>query len=134
MSRTSMLTEEQAAEIRARIKRHQAWLGDRTSYYPHEVPEDAQVTNEERSDLEVFEFITNPPAKYVLYIDTGFKLARTWTGAKLGYVVFGRTWTDNFGGLRTSIQVWAINGKRYVGTYYRSSGDYARVKLAKHQG
>lgn len=88
-------------------------------------------TNEERSAVEVYEFCTNPPQTYFLYINCTKKEATTWTGDKLGSVSFGSEWRDNFGGKRVPITVYAINGKRYHGTYYKSSGDYARIKLCK---
>lgn len=94
---------------------------------------DRSPTNEERSAVEVYEFVTNPPDKYFLYINCTKRIATTWTGDKLGDVSFGSEYRDNFGGKRVPITVYAINGKRYHGTYYKSSGDYARIKLAKGQ-
>lgn len=88
------------------------------------------MTNEERSALEVSEFKANLPDKYFLYIDENEKTATTWTGEKLGNVVFGREWCDNFGGKRQSIRIHAINGHEYAGTYFKSSGNYARVRRA----
>jgi hypothetical protein len=37
------------------------------------------------------------------------------------------------GDKRQPIDIYAINGKKYHGTYYKSSGDYARVKLYANQ-
>ena len=92
---------------------------------------DRSPTNEERSAVEVYEFCTDPPDKYFLYINCTKKEATTWTGDKLGTVAFGCEFRDNFGGKRVPITVYAINGKKYHGTYYKSSGDYARIKMAK---
>jgi hypothetical protein len=90
-------------------------------------------TNDERSAAELYEFVTNPPDKYFLYIDEAKRIATTWTGEKLGTVGFGREYRDNFGGKRVPISVYAVNGRTYHGTYFKSSGDYARVKMAKQK-
>jgi hypothetical protein len=88
-------------------------------------------TNEERSAVEVYEFLHNPPEKYFVYINRTKREATTWTGEKLGTVGFGTEYRDNFGGKRVPITVYAINGAKYHGTYYASSGDYARIKMSK---
>jgi len=135
-----MLTPAQAADIRAKIDRFEAWLGDRRSYRPEEVPADLpQVSNEDRSALEVFDFVNDPPRRYFLYIKEGNPAqaaplvgqATTWTGDRLGYVRFGRSWRSNMGDTRVPVTITAINGRVYVGTYFKSAGDYARVRLAK---
>lgn len=123
------ISAETANDIRARLCAFSDWLGDRTSYHPSEVPAHLKpVTNEERSALEIFEFLRDKPEKYFLYISRDKGLATTWTGDELGRVTFGRTYRDNFGGERVAITVHAISGDTYHGTYYKSSGDYARVK------
>jgi hypothetical protein len=88
-------------------------------------------TNEERSAVEVYEFCTDPPKQYFLYINCTKKEATTWMSDKLGNVRFGTSYKDNFGGQRVPITIAAINGKKYHGTYYKSAGDYARVKMYK---
>lgn len=119
------------------------WRGDRQSW--KEVPAEVNITNEQRAQIEVYEFVHHPPEKYFLYCS--FKrekgqlneathygasgTAITWTGEKLGDVQCGRTWRGNMGDTRVSIRVYAINGKVYAGTYYKSSGNYARVKVVK---
>src|SRR2546430_7896671 len=99
-----MLTLTQAADIRARLARFEAWLGKRRSYRVEEIPADVlQVSNEGRSSLEVFEFVNDPPRKYFLYIKEPSPQqaaplvgqATTWTGERLGYVRFGRPWRSN---------------------------------------
>lgn len=52
---------------------------------------------------------------------------------RAGRVTFGREYRDSFGGRRVPIWIDAINGRRYAGTYFKSSGDYARVKLLKEK-
>ena len=132
------ITAQQAADIRERLARFAAWVDtirDKSgwaSYRPEDIPADVpRVSNDEISALEVFEFIHDAPEKYFLYIREKEGEAITWTGDKLGTVTFGRPWRDNFGGTRVPIRVQGINGKRYAGTYYKSSGDYARVRLAR---
>jgi len=61
-------------------------------------------------------------------------LATTWTGEKLGDVQFGTSFRSSFGDERVSIRVYAVNGKIYAGTFYKSAGDYARVKMLKEKG
>lgn len=104
------------------------------SYLPAEVPPDARISNEERATLEVYEFLAAPPERYFLYINTEKGLATNFTGATLGRVQLGPKYeVPAFGrpSVRRSVHVWAINGREYVGTYYESSGDYARVKIKK---
>ncbi len=127
-----MLTQEQADDIRARETQLKAWCDDRTSYRPEEIPADINPpTNAERSALEVFEFTRDKPERYFLYITEETKIATTWTGEKLGTVVFGSQWRDSFGGTRVPVLIYAINGEHYHGTYYKSAGNYARVKKCK---
>jgi hypothetical protein len=64
----------------------------------------------------------------------GHTVATTWTGDILGEVTAsGGDWRDNFGGTRENITVVLRGGTVYHGTYYKSSGDYARLKKAKRQ-
>lgn len=137
-----MITADEHKRLRDRIDRYES---ARQTHFPKQccfTPEDiARVvsvagvdrapTNEERSAVEVFEFHSDPPQRYFLYINQEKRIATTWTGDKLGDVSFGRAWRDNFGGERVPISVRAINGRSYHGTYYRSSGDYARITLSK---
>jgi hypothetical protein len=141
------LTPAQASDIRAKLDKFDAWLNTKrnkrngwASYRPEDIPADVpRVSNDERSALEVFDFVNNPPAKYFLYIKQETNLletwqhgrATTWTGETLGAVSFGREWRSNMGDRRVPVTIRAINGRTYVGTYYKSTGDYARVRLAK---
>jgi hypothetical protein len=91
-----------------------------------------KVNNNLRGAVEVYEFINDIPQKYFLYISKENK-ATTWNGEVLGDVHFGREYRSNIGDKRQPIDVFAINGKKYYGTYYKSSGDYARIKLYANQ-
>jgi hypothetical protein len=90
-----------------------------------------EVTNELRSKIELWEFINNKPEKYFLYIDEKEKNAINWTGEYLGKVFFGSEYRSNVGDKRQSIEIKAINGLSYYGTYFKSSGNYARIKAKK---
>lgn len=100
------------------------------------IPADAiapvKFTNADRSAIELYEFCFNPPDKYSVYVHEIEGLATTWTGEELGRLTLGPEYQDNFGGKRQSVRITAINGREYVGTYYKSAGDYARVRLTKH--
>jgi len=94
-----------------------------------------EVTNEEISAAEVYQFINDPPDKYFVYINEERHEATTWIGEKLGHVT-GLSQIpkrSNFGDFRVYIDVYGINGKKYHGVYYKSAGDYARIKMYKHQ-
>ena len=138
-----MITATQALDIRTRNATLNAWIDTirdkRTgwaSYKPEEKPAHVpDVSNDERSALEVFDFVSNPPERYFLYINEETRTATTWTGDLLGRVLFGREYScPAFGGWpskRVPITVLAINGRKYHGTYFKSSGNYARIKLGK---
>lgn len=135
-----MITAQQHQELRARNDRHTEWAKQFIKPSGWTVidkdeqktcPPDAVITNDERSAIEVFEFVTNPPESCALYIDEAKAIATTWTGDKLGTVTFGHAFTDNFGGRRVPVSIRAINGRNYSGTYYKSAGDYARVRMLK---
>jgi hypothetical protein len=140
-----LITPEQAADIRKRNDALNAWIDTirdkRTgwaSYKPEDKPSHVpDVSNDERSALEVYDFVTNPPDKYFLYVNQEKRTATTWTGDLLGQITFGREYRcPAFGGFssrRIPVTVRAINGRVYVGTYYKSSGDFARVRLSKRR-
>ena len=96
-------------------------------------PFDDKINNDIRSAIETWEFAHDIPSRYFLYINEKNNTATTWTGQKLGSVSFGSPFRSNLGDTRQQITVKAINGKVYHGVYYKSAGDYARIKLAKNQ-
>lgn len=137
------ITAEQAEDIRNRNTQLNAWIDTIrgrnggyshgwASYKPEDKPSHVpDVSNEERSQLEVYDFINNPPEKYFLYINDKTSQAITWMGDSLGIVAFGCAYRSNFGNTRIPVRVKAVNGRTYAGTYYKSSGDYARVRVVK---
>lgn len=107
---------------------------------PAHIPD---VTNEERSAVEVYEFLRDKPRKYTAYVKLvdwlgthdAYGDVHTWTGDVLGYIGwvgpeyrvrgFGRT------SIRQNLRVRGINGLVYSAVYYKSSGDYCRMKAFK---
>jgi hypothetical protein len=98
------------------------------------------------SAMEVYEWNTNPPTKYFAYVsikhpeDAKLPLyisatLTTWTGEHLGSAILGKPYTSYGVAIsqRRSIHVKGTNGKTYHGTYYQSSGDYARITMHKGQ-
>lgn len=141
-----MISEAQYYEIKGRLSILNAWVDTKRGkngwavYKPEERPTIIlDVTNEERSLVEEYDWMTNPPTKYLIYITEsagsapGLSFsarATTWTGLHLGNVIeSGRMFRSNFGDVRVPINVFGTNGKMYFGTYYRSSGNYARIKM-----
>lgn len=131
-------TAEQRAEFEARNTRHEEWAAQYrkpngwTVMPPGATPPGgAEVSNAERSAAEEYDWRNDPPDRYFLYVDETASLATTWTGQPLGRVVFGREWRDSFGGKRQSVTVHGTNGATYHGTYYKSSGQYARIRRNK---
>lgn len=91
------------------------------------------VSNELRSAIEVYEFMRDKPEKYFLYIDEKTGRAITWMRETLGAVIFGREYRAVFGDKRQAVTIRAVNGVLYAGTYYKSAGNYARIKALKKQ-
>lgn len=90
------------------------------------------VTNELRSQIEVYEFMHEKPEKYFAYVNGVSGQLTTWTGEPLGTVSWwGTEWRSNMGDARQAITVNAINGVKYFGTFYKGAGDYARLKASK---
>ncbi len=98
--------------------------------------------NAETSRKEVAAWIADPPESYFVYVreeraSDGGRIApavTTWTGDVLGKITgWGATWTDNMGSERRTIYVRGTNGVDYWGTYFKSAGDYARIRAFKVQ-
>jgi hypothetical protein len=133
-------------DVRNREAALHAWRGNRNAYYEKDAIAAGlnPPTNEERSAVECFEWLTNPPQRYFIYVTRpkvaqgctlGFKrtTVTTWTGDVLGQAHLGGKFESNFGDERYSITITGTNGKKYHGTYYAGAGDYARIKLSKKQ-
>jgi hypothetical protein len=81
-----------------------------------------------RGRAELWLWHSTPPSSYFLYVNESLGLATTWMGDVLGNVRFGKEYRDNLGGVRIPIVVYGTNRIRYHGTYFKSAGDYARIK------
>lgn len=138
-------SENEYQELRARLNEYDKWYLEYCRLHNNgvlekDIPKNLGVSNAERSAVEHWEFIHNPPEKYFLYVrHNGSELANqftaiTWTGQTLGRGTFGREFRDNFGGIRVPVWIDGINGVQYAGTYFKSSGDYARIKRVKSKG
>lgn len=115
-----------------------AWMkANKTNGIPTEVTKDfpyaSEVNNDLRSKIEKYEFLSQEPIKYFIYVSEKNKTATTWTGQKLGDVTFGRAFKSNMGDMRVPISVKALNGLNYYGTFFKSAGDYAVIKKSKKQ-
>lgn len=111
------------------------------------------LSNNQIGEIEVYEWIHNPPMRYFAYVKdpkerdeednrrylwcnrslNRLATVITWNGAVLGIAMLHSQYRDNFGGIRVSLDVAGNNGICYHGTYYKSSGDYARFTAYKNQ-
>ena len=132
------MNAQEAERLESRLLAHEIWRNGRLSYRVDEEPDFLRVSNEERSALEVYNFANNAYDKYFAYVNEATRKLTTWMGETLGDIQFGVEYkSPAFGGFRTkrqSIRVHAINGLWYSGTYYKSSGNYARIKLTVKKG
>lgn len=110
---------------------------------------ETEAKNQETSRKEVAAWMADKPQQYFAYVKERENTERigcgttpnqymrgelvTWMGDKLGYIYGGIPYRDNFGSYRVSIDVVGTNGILYHGTYYKSSGDYARIRAYKNQ-
>lgn len=144
MSQITLSPEEQTERARLRLQNDafEKWRGRRTCYREAEVPDLLKFTNADRSRLEVLDFMAEPPERYFAYCKTEKRsVARpsprilyltTFTGDKLASIVWeGDDFKDNFGGTRCHFCALGVNGVKYSGTYYKSAGDYCRLRRVK---
>ena len=88
-------------------------------------------SNEQMSQLEVYEFVTKPPDKVFAYYNDDMTRIQTWTGDVLGTIVWRGQETRPMGGRVVRVRVHAINGHHYAGTCNRSSGTYCVLRRTK---
>lgn len=136
------LTESEYRELRERIDREDVWVDSIrgrngwASYKPEDVPAELQpmTTNEEKSAVEVHEWVANPPDRYFAYVSETDRTITTWMGDLLGSITYWSAYTcPGFGwkSERVAIRVRGTNGVNYYGTYYKSAGQYARIRRIK---
>jgi hypothetical protein len=142
-----MITTKTYNELKRKIAQFDAWVDTQrnprngwASYRVEDIPKHlSKVSNDQRSFVEVYEFVHTPPEKYFIYVERNVVSpgevdnrvrVTTWTGQTLGYGYLGRPYKCG-NSRRYPIRFKGINGFRYAGTYYVSTGDYARVKKVK---
>ena len=134
-----MLTEQEYKILKARIDHFNEWVNSIrskngwASYRKEDIPDHikpSDVTNEQRSAVEVYEFVKTPPQRYLVYVKLAENRVTTWMGEELGTITeYTALYRSSFGDTRRNIWIDGINGKKYFGTYYESAGDYARIKI-----
>ena len=68
------------------------------------------------------------PSNLFVYVNLDKGIVTTWVGDKIGDIIFvGREFKSNMGDLRVPIVVNIFN-KKYKGIFFKSAGDYARIK------
>ena len=139
--RITMLSKSEYTEARKMVdayhKASMEYIASKGNGIPVEVsstfPFASRVDNALRSAVEVYGFCANAPSKYFLYVNLEKRIVTTWTGDKLGNIIgVGASFRSNFGDSRRYIWIHAINGQDYVGVFYESAGDYARIKALKY--
>lgn len=132
MEKPSIVSAAEYAALQDRLRLHKHWLGNRTSYLPSEVPEEARISNDEIAAIELYDWLIHAPAKDFVYVDEEKGVITNWTGRVLGRFTVGKRWVDNFGGRRVSLFINGNNECGYSGTYFPSAGTYARIKRTTH--
>lgn len=118
-----------------------AWMraNNRNSYRSEELPAQLlpTLTNEQQADIEMFDWLNDPPVKYFAYTKsdkfglTGSHITN-WTGRELARIVHrGSVYRSNMGDRRCSFRAIGSNGLTYSGTAYIDAGDYVRMRAIK---
>jgi hypothetical protein len=140
-----MITEQQAADIRRRHEAHRSAAdalpgrkGGWRSWNPKDpnLPEAIRrgPTNEEVSELEVFDFERNRPPSLFAYYDKSMTKVTTWTGQKLGDIVWkGTVYRTGWwpGARKQRVRVRAITGDTYAGPCEMDAGTYCRLRKVR---
>jgi len=112
------------------------------TFYPDKpaerfTPEDTEARNIETSRLEVATFKSGVYSRYFAYLSKDRRIT-TWMGDTLATV----TWMGaeyrcpGFGGfpsVRQNFTARGIDGRAWYGTFYKSSGDYVRMRVKKER-
>lgn len=125
-----MIDKQTRDSIVARGAALRTWLGKRNSYRAAELPPELlpTVTNDERGQAELFDWVNDPPKKYFAY-PSGMTIVN-WTGIKLADVLWwSRPYRSNWGDTRRTFRCQrAENGVIYSGIEY---GTYVRMRAIK---
>ena len=127
--RDSIVVREQALIDFLTVKKTNGKSHRRTCYRQEEVSHLNPPTNEERSKVEIYDFIHNPPDKYFAYPSQDFTKIITWMGDTLGNITWkGMAFKSNRGDSRRAFTMHAINGRVYHGTIYNEINCRMKVK------
>ena len=89
------------------------------------------VTNAMRSRLEKHHIRVDRPDRLFVYVNLPKGIVTTWPGEEIGKITMeGYPYRGNMGDERINITV-NIFGTKYTGTYFKSAGDYARLRKVK---
>lgn len=117
---------------------HEKWRAGRSSYKIEDVPEGLRMSNEQRSQLEVLDFIADSPKRvfaYIKEINGRLSFVTTFMGGTLATITWAgedfHVWGFGQKSTRANFRCVGINGRTYSGTYFKSSGSYCRMKEVK---
>ena len=132
-----MLSQQEYQELRNKYDMYHSERERLFGNRNYTTPEDRELlppspSSDEISAIEIYEFVNTPPKVYFVYANEEKRIVTTWTGEKLGNCNFGKPFQSNFGDWRKPIWVNAINGKKYFGYFFFSTGDYCRIKELKN--
>lgn len=142
-----MLTEQEYKHWRKIADNYMDWVKAREyrGYKPDELPEELRsLTNEIRSQIEVYEWVNDPPEEYFAYVKNDSLEVTTWMGDRIGnffhtghhYEDVEQTYLDENDEEVVEyerqevrdIYVIGTNGVTYIGKYYFENGDYCTME------
>jgi hypothetical protein len=88
-------------------------------------------TNEELSELEVYEFMTSPPERLFAYYNKELTEIHNWMGVRLGRIIWRGHERRQMGGKLVSVRAIGENGRTYVGTCNMTGGTYCKLRLSR---
>lgn len=89
------------------------------------------ITNEQRSEREISEFLSHPPDEVFAYYSKDPAVGGhigNWMGARMGTITWVGKVSRPMGGKVVSIRMKGINGLIYAGKCNLSSGTYCRLR------
>lgn len=89
------------------------------------------TTNEEKAQIEDFEWRMFPPSRYFGYYDTAMTKITGFMGNLLGRIVYKGPVVKAWGGKRQNVTVRGTNNVMYSGTCNLTGGTYCRLKRIK---
>ena len=92
------------------------------------------TTNEEKSQIEDFEWRMYPPSRYFAYYDSAMTKITGFMGNVLGRIIWKGSVTRAFGGKRQNITIVGTNNVMYAGVCNLTGGTYCRLKRIKGRG